>query len=129
MIRHKLAIAALAAACLMFPAVVHADCTRCCGSSQVVSFLNFTPSTAEEGQPISFTIEVISCGSAPLVFRAGVNLTPTNSACAPFADGFAVSGIIRQGYRFFTYTLPAPNCDSAYKVNYNGRFRGTLTVN
>jgi len=37
MIRHKLALAVLGAACLMFPTMVHAQCTRCCGIRRFVT--------------------------------------------------------------------------------------------
>ena len=130
MIRHKLAIAVLSAACLMFPAMVHAQCTRCCGQRGLLTTLSVTPTTAEEGQPVSVTIGVFSCLSFAKVFTATVNLTPTISACASFAEAFSVSGIISPGgYRKFTYTLPAPECDSTYNVTMNGTSRGTLTVN
>ncbi len=130
MIRHKLAIAVLIAACLMFPAMVHAQCTRCCGRTGFVTSLSVTPTTAEEGQPVSVTIGVSSCFSVAKVFTATVNLTPTISACASFAEAFSVSGIIFPGgHRIFTYTLPAPKCDSTYNVTMNGTSRGTLTVN
>ena len=130
MIRHRLALAVLGAACLMFPAMVHAQCTRCCGISRFVTSLTVTPTIAEEGQPVSVTIGVSSCFSVAKVFTATVNLTPTVPACASFADAFSVSGILYPGsHRIFTYTLPAPKCDSTYNVTMNGTVRATLTVN
>jgi hypothetical protein len=72
---------------------------------------------------------VYSCYSAAKVFTATVNLTPTVSDCASFAEAFSVSGIVYPGqHRIFTYTLPAPKCDSTYDVVMNGTVRATLTV-
>ena len=130
MIGHKLALALLGAACLVFPTMVQAQCTRCCGIQRFVTSLSVTPTTAEEGQPVSVTVGVSSCFSVARVFMATVNLTPTVSACTLFAEAFSVSGLIYPGgHRIFTYTLPAPKCDSVYNVKMNGTVGATLTVN
>jgi hypothetical protein len=120
MIRLKLAFGVLGAAWLMFPAIVHAQCTRCCfGHFQTQ--LAVTPTAAEEKQPVTVKVSVSSTYPCPQVFTATVNITPTVPACASFADAFQVSGFLRTfGGRSFTYTLPAPNCASTYKVKLNG---------
>jgi hypothetical protein len=129
MIRLKLAIGVLSAASLTFPALVHAQCTRCCGIQGFGTSLTVTPTTAEEGQPVSITIGVYSCYYVAKVFTATVNLTPTASGCAAFAEAFSASGIVYPGqHRIFTYTLPAPKCDSTYNVTMNGTVRAILTV-
>ncbi len=129
MIRLKLAIGVLSAACLMFPAIINAQCTRCCGVQGFSTSLTVTPTTAEEGQPVSVTIGVYSCYYTAKVFTATVNITPTVSACTSFAEAFSVSGIVYPGqHRIFTYTLPAPKCVSTYDVALNGIVRATLTV-
>jgi len=92
--------------------------------------LTVTPTTGKEGQPVSVTLGVSSCFSVATVFTATVNLTPAVSACASFAEAFSVSGLIYPGgHRVFTYTLPAPKCDSTYNVTMNGTVKATLTVN
>jgi len=79
---------------------------------------------------VSVTIGVTSSYLVAKVFSATVNIMPQNTACAAFAEAFSVSGTIFPGqHRIFTYTLPAPNCDSTYNVIMNGVIRATLTVN
>jgi hypothetical protein len=119
----------LLATLMMFPAMAHAQCTRCCGVQGFVTSLTLTPTSAEEGQPVSVTIGVSSCYSTVKTFTANVDITPTVSACASFAEAFTVSGKVFPGqHRIFTYTLPAPKCDSTYDVIMNGDVRATLTV-
>ena len=128
MIRLKL-VTLLGVACVMFPAIAHAQCTRCCGVQGFLTSLTVTPTTAEEGQPVSITISVSSCYYTAKVFTATVSLTPIVSACASFAEDFSVSAKLYPGqHRIFTYTLPAPKCDSDYDVVMNGEVRATLTV-
>ena len=128
MLRFKLAAAVLAV-CLMFPAMTRAQCTRCCGAQGFVTSLTTTPTSAEEGQPVSITIGVSSCYYTAKVFTATVKIIPTGSACESFAQEFSVSGTVFPGeHRIFTYTLPAPKCDSTYDVTMNGTVRATLTV-
>ena len=129
MTRAKLAFAVLSVACVMFAAVARAQCTRCCGVQGFSTSVTVTPTSAEEGQPVSVTIGVYSCYYAAKVFTATVDITPTVSSCAAFAEAFSVSGIVYPGqHRIFTYTLPAPKCDSTYDVTMNGTVRATLTV-
>ena len=125
----KLAAAVVITACLMFPGIVGAQCTRCCGIEGFLISLSITPTTAEEDQHVSITIAVSSCYSTVKTFTANVDITPTVSSCAPFADAFTVSGKVFPGqHRIFTYTLPAPKCDSTYDVIMNGAVSATLTV-
>jgi hypothetical protein len=130
MMRHKFAVGVLSAAWLMFPAIVHAQCTRCCGAQFFETSLAVTPTATEEKQPVTVTVGVASCYISQKVFTATVNITPTVPACASFADAFKVSGLIEpHGHRVFTYTLPAPNCESTYNVKLNGtRLFGTTTA-
>ena len=128
MLRFKLA-AAILTVCLMFPAMAHAQCTRSCGVGGFVTSLTITPNSAEEGQPVSITIGVSSRYSTAEVFTATVQIIPTASACESFAQEFSVSGTVFPGeHRIFTYTLPAPKCDSTYDVTMNGTVMATLTV-
>jgi hypothetical protein len=125
----KLAAAVVITACLMFPGIASAQCTRCCGAEGFFTSVSVTPTTAEEGQPVSVTIGVSSCYSTVKTFTANVDITPTVSACEKFAEAFTVSGkVFPHQHRIFTYTLPAPNCDSTYDVIMNGAVRATLTV-
>jgi hypothetical protein len=119
----------LLATLMMFPAMAHAQCTRCCGVQGFVTSLTITPTSAEDGQPVSITIGVSSCYYTAKVFTATVNIIPTAFACESFAEEFSVSGTVFPGqHRIFTYTLPAPKCDSTYDVIMNGAVRATLTV-
>ena len=119
----------LLATLMMFPAMARAQCTRCCGVQGFVTSLTITPTSAEEGQPVSITIGVSSCYYTAKVFTATVKIIPTASACESFAQEFSVTGTVFPGeHRIFTYTLPAPKCDSTYDVTMNGTVRATLTV-
>ncbi len=125
----KLGIGVLSAACLMFPAMVNAQCTRSCGLGEFQTWLTVTPTNVKQGQPITITVGVSSSYPVAEVFHAIVNLTPTKSACASFAEAFAVNGTIYPGHtHIFTYTLPAPNCTSFYDVTLNGTLMATLKV-
>ena len=124
----KLAVGVLSAVWLMFPAIVHAQCTRCCYDI-FQTHLAVTPTAAEEKQPVAVRVSVTSYYCVPEVFTATLNISPTVPACEPFADAFKVSEFIGpRETRYFTYTLPAPNCASTYKVKLNGIVRATLTV-
>ena len=128
MLRFKLAAAVLTA-CMMFPAMAHAQCTRCCGAQGFVMSLTITPTSVEEGKPVSITIGVSSCFDTTQVFTAAVKLIPTASECSSFAEQFSVSGrVFAKEHRIFTYTLPAPKCASTYDVTVNGAVMATLTV-
>ena len=118
--RLKLLFAVLSVACTMFPAMAHAQCTRCCGAQGFWTSLAVTPASAEEGQPVSITIGVASCYYTTKVFTATVKIVPTASDCASFAEEFSVSGtVFPETHRIFTYTLPAPKCVSTYDVTMN----------
>ena len=128
MLRFKLAAAVLTA-CMVFPAMAHAQCTRCCGVQGFVTSLTITPTSVEEGKPVSITIGVSSCFDTTQVFTATVKLIPTASECSSFAEEFSVSGrVFAKEHRIFTYTLPAPKCASTYDVTMNGAVMATLTV-
>ena len=123
----KFAIAFLLLA--LCPATIHAQCTRSCGFGGFSTSVTVTPTKAREGQPVSITIGVFSYYSSPQVFKATVNITPSNTICAAFADAFTVSGTIYPHQnRIFTYTLPAPECASTYNVALNGYVRVMFTV-
>jgi len=129
MIRLKLVFAVMSIAYMMSSTIAYAQCTRCCGIQRFGTSLTVTPATAEEGQPVSITVGVYSCYYVAKVFTATVDVTPTASGCAAFAEAFSVRGIVYPGqHRIFTYTLPAPKCDSTYDVTMNGTVRATLTV-
>jgi len=117
MIRATLLFAVLSVTCSMFPARAQAQCTRCCGAQGFWTSLAVTPTSAEEGQPVSITIGVSSCFSTTKVFTATVRIIPTASACSSFAEEFSVSGtVFAREHRIFTHTFPAPKCDSTYDV-------------
>jgi len=130
MISFKLWIAVLSAACLMFPTVTGAQCTRSCGGGVYRTSVTVTPTTVGQGQPVSITISVTSLNSFMATFVATVNINPVSSKCASFAHAFRVSGLVGAGqHRIFTYTLPAPKCNSAYNIALNnGTVRATFTV-
>ena len=130
MTHRKLALVAVFITWLFLSAAASAQCTRCCGVQGFRTTVSVAPTTAEEAQPVSVTIAVSSCYSTAKAFTAKVNITPETSACASDAEAFSVSGMIYPGqHRIFTYTLPAPKCESIYKVIMNGAVRATLTVN
>ena len=109
--------------------MTHAQCTRCCGVQGFVTSLTITPTSVEEGKPVSITIGVSSCFDTTQVFTATVKLIPTASECSSFAEEFSVSGkVFAKEHRIFTYTLPAPKCDSTYDVTMNGIVKATLTI-
>ena len=129
MIRATLLFAVLCVTCTMFQAMAHAQCTRCCGAQGFFTSLTITPTSVEEGKPVSITIGVSSCFDTTQVFTATVKVIPTASECSSFAEEFSVSGrVFAKEHRIFTYTLPAPKCDSTYDVTMNGVSRATLTV-
>lgn len=128
MARLRLAVIATAMSSFFLCTSARAQCTRCCvpGFSTTLSL---SPTTTEEQLPVSVTIGVTSCYSSVRVFKATVNIVPETSACTSSTEAFSVSGIIYPGqHRIFTYTLPAPRCESIYKVVMNGAVRGMLTV-
>ena len=121
MIRATLLFAVLSVTCTMFPARAHAQCTRSCGFQRFWASLTVTPTSAAQGQPVSITIGVSSYSYTIEVFTATVRIIPTASACSSFAEEFSVSGtVFPREHRIFTYTLPAPKCDSTYDVKMEG---------
>jgi len=132
MIRLKLTVLVLSVACAVFPAIVHAQCTRCCFPAPNVSV---SPVTAEEGQSVVVTAVLLNCSSFQRVLTAKVNVTPSNSACASFAEAFQVSALLLPfRSRAVSYTFAAANCDGRYEVkesssNASGIATAILTVN
>lgn len=123
---------AFTATCLIFTAMAHAQCTRCCFPSPNVTV---SPATAEEGQSVMVTTVLLNCSSYTRVLTATVNVTPSNTACTSFAEAFKISAYVSP-YRSRTvsYTFAAPNCDGTYAVtektsNASGYAKATLTVN
>jgi len=88
------------------------------------------PTSVGPGHPVSVTISVTSSFPWAALFTATVNINPVSSTCASFADAFQVSGIVGSyQHRIFTYTLPAPKCNSAYNIALNnGGVMATFTV-
>ena len=132
MMRLKLAIPVLSMISVMFPAIVHAQCTRCCFPSPNVSV---SPVTAEEGQSVVVTTVLLNCSPYARVLTAKVNVTPNSSTCASFAEAFSINAyVLPFRSRTVSYTFAAPNCDGGYKVtewssNATGYATATLTVN
>jgi hypothetical protein len=132
MIRLKLAVLVLSVACAMFPAIVHAQCTRCCFPAPNVSV---SPVTAEEGQSVVVTTVLLNCSPIARVLTAKVNITPNNSSCASFAEAFSVTALVLPfRSRTVSYTFAAANCDGGYEVtesssNAPGYATAILTVN
>ena len=129
MIRGTLLFALFSLTCTMFPTMAHAQCTRCCGIQAFFTSLTITPVSVEGGKPVSITIGVSSCFDTTEVFTATVKIIPTASECSSSAEEFSASGkVFAREHRIFTYTLPAPKCDSTYEVTMNGVSRATLIV-
>jgi hypothetical protein len=130
--RVKLAVAALGAACMMFPAVVHTQCTRSCGFGEgFITSVAVVPTTAEGGQPVTVSVGIINVSRfSPALFRGTVTISSEASACASFDEGVWVSAVIPpSAHRILSYTLSAPQCEATYKVTLNGKGTATLTVN
>ncbi len=127
----KLAITVLIVACLAFPAIAHGYCypasTRLAGSYLL---LDVQPA-AVEGARVPVVIDLNNCYRAPILFSATVNITPTNSACASYAEAFSIRSTISWGNYSFIHYLPAPHCASTYNVTLIstlGVRKATLTI-
>ena len=117
MIRAIRLLAVVSMACVLFPVMAHAQCTRCCGAQGFWTSLTITPASVEEGKPVSITIGVSSCYDTTEVFTATVKIIPTESECSSSTEEFSVSGtVFAREHRIFTHTFPAPKCDSTYDV-------------
>jgi len=125
-------ILAVALTALMFPAVVHAQCTRSCGfGSGFATSVGVVPTTAEEGQPVTVAVSITNLSRySSALFRGMVIISSEVPACTSFNEGVSVSAVIPpSGHRIVSYTLSAPKCEATYKVLLNGKGTATLTVN
>jgi hypothetical protein len=90
--------------------------------------LSMTPTNPEELQPVSIVNSITNCSQSAAVITVNVNLLP-NLVCWKHSESFSFKVLLRAGKtRTFSFMLPAPPCDGAYRVSETSSNGGSATA-